>query len=59
MVTLWAALWMQWTIHRMLSSASPRLANKFEHEGVTTPVAAETTHAEPVAVGTPTERTEG
>jgi len=58
-VTLWAALWMQWTIHRMLSSASPRLVNKFEHDHATDAVAADPTPAEPVAVGATTERTEG
>ena len=58
-VTLWAALWMQWTIHRMLSSASPRLVNKFEHDHTTDVVAADPTPAEPVAVGATTERTEG
>jgi NNP family nitrate/nitrite transporter-like MFS transporter len=33
-VTAIAAIWMQWTIHRMLQSASPDLANKFEHDHV-------------------------
>lgn len=63
-VTAAAALWMHWTIHRLLHAASPSLSNKFEHDH-SEPVAwagapMATPVAEPVRVGAPTtERTDG
>ena len=39
-VTAAAMTWMHLTIHRMLHAASPELANKFEHDQLTDPVAA-------------------
>ena len=57
-VTAVAAIWMHWTIHRMLHRASPDLANKFEHDHPAGP-AAEQIPADPVPVGAPiTERTD-
>ena len=62
LVTLIAAVWMHWTIHRMLHQASPELVNRFETGHVED---LEDSPAEPVAVGaTPAregtnERTEG
>ncbi len=32
LVTLWAALWMHWTVVKVLHQASPDLTNKFEHD---------------------------
>ena len=32
LVTLWAALWMHWTVVKVLHEASPDLTNKFEHD---------------------------
>ncbi len=60
MVTMVAAVWMQWTIHRMLHAASPGLKDKFEHDNVADPVMSAPTPAEPVPAGaTTTERTDG
>jgi NNP family nitrate/nitrite transporter-like MFS transporter len=58
-VTAIAALWMHWTIHRMLQQASPGLAQRIEHGHVDDSVAP-AHHAEPVPVGATTiERTDG
>ncbi|MGB7982166.1 MAG: nitrate/nitrite transporter [Candidatus Nanopelagicales bacterium] len=59
-VTLVAAVWMQWTIHRMLHAASPGLKDKFEHDFVADPATSARTPAEPVTAGATTiERTDG
>ena len=57
LVTAIAAMWMQWTIHRMLHAAAPALAGKIDHHPDDYLVAQ--TPAAPVAVGTTTERTDG
>ena len=57
LVTAIAAIWMQWTIHRMLHAAAPALAGKIDHHPDDDLVAQ--TPAAPVAVGTTTERTDG
>ncbi len=56
-VTALALLWMHLTVHRMLHSASPQLANKFENDPEADPATGTTLTAEPVAVGASSDRT--